>query len=93
MTYAIKRCENVYGTSSCEVIRYDKIVNKQGISQKDNLLNSVLPYVSRKCISGYKRHGCCKCLRLCNPSTSSLETTGDKDINNYCLKPPSYESK
>lgn len=89
MTQSLKRCENVYGKTNCELIQYSTIVNKEieGISP-----SAVIPYVSRKCPESYKRHGCCKCLRNCNENSSAPETLDTKDIHNFCIKKESYES-
>ena len=84
MKMALQRCESVYLHGNCEAIRWGDIVGKYSDGVPGIKDNAILPYASRKCPFGFKRNGCCKCEKLCNPTFSSPETLGDKDIHNYC---------
>jgi len=55
---ALKRCEYAYSKlkgAVCERVRWG------GDDEWD-----LAPFVTLKCPSGYKRYGCCKCMRDCN---------------------------
>merc|ERR1711862_877167 len=58
-----------------------------------------VPFVTRKCPEGYKRYGCCKCVRSCRSAGIGLRDENDKPYGNdlydnqlYCPKPRSYRS-
>lgn len=94
---AKKRCESVYSLNNCEVIKWGDVSSHNYLPQDDNKVSNVtpessIPYVSRKCPQDFKRQGCCKCMKRCDPNNSANETIGDKDIHNYCQKHKSYEA-
>jgi len=58
-----------------------------------------VPFVTRKCPVGYKRYGCCKCVRSCRSAGIALTDDNDKPYESdefdnalYCPKPRSYRS-
>jgi len=89
MTMALRRCESVYSQNHCEMVTWADVVSQDA---EVGTHNATIPYVTRRCPDGFKRQGCCKCLKRCNPKTSAPETVGDLDRHNYCMKPQSYES-
>ena len=68
--------------------------------KKEKFKNKYVPFVTRKCPDGYKRYGCCKCVRSCRSAGIALTDENDKpyesdDNDNalYCPKPRSYRSE
>lgn len=73
--------------------------NEQETEKKDGSdIKLQVPFVTRKCPDGYKRYGCCKCVRSCKSAGIALRDENDKPISDsydnalYCPKPRSYRS-
>jgi len=80
LTKAIKRCNWAYKKlkgAQCERVRWG------GATDLD-----LAPFVTLKCPGGYKRYGCCKCLRDCNKHFGLVKENPKESWTgfDYCMK-------
>lgn len=101
MAGALERCTQVYGfdhesnsEGNCEIIIEDFDKNdseRSTVTSTANLSDyhksNLVPFVTRKCPSDYKRYACCKCVRTCksvdmHPKKPDGTLTDEIDDNN-----------
>lgn len=78
LEHSIKRCKYAYRNlkgATCERVRWG------GNSDTD-----MAPFVTLSCPAGYKRYGCCKCLRGCNHKALIHEESQEWTGHDYCMK-------